>query len=129
MVLCEAEDGNMAPLTSSQREEFRQMLLTLQTELKAMVEGRSSGTRPVAPDSAIGRISRMDAIQIQQMAQANMRKAKQRLEQIEAALNRLKGDDFGECAEGGDDIGYPRLRARPEAPFCVLCQNRREQGN
>jgi len=119
----------MDPLTTTQREEFRQMLLALQDELKALVEGRSAGTRPVAPDSAIGRISRMDAIQIQQMAQANMRKAKQRLEQAGAALNRLMDDSFGECAECGEDIGYARLKARPEAPFCVQCQNRREQGN
>ena len=89
--------------------------------------GRNSGTRPVAPDSAIGRISRMDAIQVQQMAQANMRKTRRRLEQIEAALHRVADDSFGECAECGEEIGYSRLKASPEAPFCVQCQGRMER--
>jgi len=118
----------MDELTPAQRQELQAILLSLRSELTAIVEGLSEGTRPVEPDSAIGRISRVDAIQVQQMAQASMRMARRRLQQVAAALQRVAADAYGECAECGDDIGYPRLKARPEAPFCLACQSRRERG-
>jgi DnaK suppressor protein len=117
----------MDELTPGQLRELEEALLALRAELEALDRGLEDGTRPVEPDSAIGRISRMDAMQVQQMAQANRRTARQRLQQVSAALQRVAADEYGECAECGDDIGYPRLKARPEAPFCLSCQSRRER--
>ncbi len=45
----------------------------------------------------------------------------QRLETVENALKRLNHGRYGECLRCGDDIGLERLRARPEAPFCLAC--------
>jgi len=92
------------------------------------VEGLGDETRPVEPDPAIGRISRMDAIQIQQMAKASKSKASLRLLRVEAALRRVDAEEFGECYECGADIGYLRLKARPESTFCVHCKSQREEG-
>jgi len=117
----------MDELTPAQRLELEAILLTLRRELKAIVDGPDEVSQPVQPDSAIGRISRVDAIQMQQMAQANRRMTARRLQQVQAGLQRVAADTYGECAECGDDIGYPRLKARPEAPFCLRCQSRREK--
>ena len=119
---------NVDELTPGQLEELRGDLLSLKGELQSLIEGLSDETQPVEPDPAIGRISRMDAIQIQQMAKASKLKATQRLQQVEAALRRYEADEYGECHECGADIGRPRLKARPEAPFCLHCQSRRERG-
>lgn len=117
----------MDELTPAQRKELQADLLSLLGELKGIVDGLAEGTKPVEPDSAIGRITRVDAIQMQQMAQANRRMSMRRLQQVQASLQRAAVDTYGECAECGDDIGYPRLKARPEAPFCLHCQSRREK--
>lgn len=117
----------MEELTPGQLQELKTALAAAHTELQIILEGVAEGARPVEPDSAIGRITRLDAIQMQQMAQANRRKSQQRLQQVDAALQRIAADSYGECAECGDDIGYPRLTARPEAPFCLTCQSRREK--
>jgi DnaK suppressor protein len=117
----------MAELTTRELAKLKQLLLTLQKELEAVLAGMEAGTQPVEPDSAIGRISRMDAMQIQQMAQANQRTARRRLNQVNSALLRWREDRYGECAECFDDIGFRRLQARPEAPFCVACQTQRER--
>lgn len=117
----------MDELTTVQFEELEADLIALRAELTTVVDGLEQGTRPVEPDSAIGRISRMEAIQVQQMAQASRRTARRRLLQVAAALQRVSADMYGECAECGDDIGYRRLKARPESPFCVQCQGRRER--
>ena len=80
------------------------------------------GARPVGLDQPLGRLSRMDAIQIQQMSQANRRSHETRLLQVQAALAAMDEDNYGYCKRCDDPIGYPRLTVRPEAPFCVSCQ-------
>ncbi len=116
----------MDELTPAQVKELKRALVKLRKELTAIEDGLEEGTRPVEPDSAIGRISRMDAMQVQQMAQASRRAARRRLQQVAGAMQRLSDGSYGECAECADDIGYARLKARPEAPFCLDCQSRRE---
>jgi len=117
----------MDELTQAQFQELHADLLALRDDLEATLAALADETRPVEPDPSIGRISRMDAIQIQQMAKANTRTTTQRLQRVEAALRRVEAEEFGECYECGADIGYPRLKARPESAFCVHCQSRREK--
>lgn len=62
------------------------------------------------------------------MNRANREAAQLRLQQVEAALRRIEADEFGECLACGEDVGFGRLKARPEAPLCIGCQNRREGG-
>jgi DnaK suppressor protein len=119
----------MAELTKPERARLKRALLALQQELESVLAGMEAGTQPVEPDSAIGRISRMDAMQIQQMAQANQRTARRRLNQVNAALLRWQEERYGECAKCFDDIGFRRLQAQPEAPFCVACQTQRESAS
>ena len=48
------------------------------------------------------------------------------LRKIEATLERLERDDFGECLSCGDPIGLERLRARPVATLCIDCKSEQE---
>lgn len=49
------------------------------------------------------------------------------LAQVSEALKRLEGeDDFGICVDCGADIAYERLRVRPQALRCVVCEGRHE---
>ena len=50
------------------------------------------------------------------------------LREVERALARVARDDFGACADCGEAIGYPRLKATPIAVRCIACQGRRERG-
>ncbi len=117
----------MKPLTSEQCKELGKLLLALRTELQNLLESSEAGAKPVDLDQPIGRLSRMDAMQQQSMVQANRRAAQQRLTQIAAALRRLKEDEYGLCTVCDEDIGFARLTARPETPFCINCQNQREK--
>lgn len=71
----------------------------------------------------------MDAIQQQRMAQANRRTMQVRLDGVEAALRRLTSSEYGQCMACEEEIGYARLQAQPEAPFCIDYQNNRETRN
>jgi DnaK suppressor protein len=116
----------MSGLDQAQRLELRADLEALVGELRALIESVREGAKPVDLDQPIGRVSRMDAIQQQSMLKANRGAAQQRAAQAEAALRRLDEGEYGECVACGEDVGFARLKARPEAPFCVACQSSRE---
>ncbi len=116
----------MSDLGDAESAELKRLLLALRGELAAAISAASDSAAPVALDQPIGRVSRIDAIQQQSMAQAGRRAAQLRLQQVEAALRRHAAADYGSCLECGDAVGVERLRARPEAPFCLACQSRSE---
>lgn len=116
----------MDDLTSAQRDELQQKLLALQGELTTLLDVSADSVQPVSLDQPIGRLSRMDAMQAQQMAQANRRGHETRLLQVRAALTAIDDDAYGDCKKCEEPIGYARLNVSPEAPFCITCQEQSE---
>lgn len=116
----------MHDLTEKQLSSLHRALLELRRDLQKQLEDSSDGAMPVSLDMPIGRLSRMDAMQQQSMVQANRRTARTRLARIEAALERYDADEYGRCVACEEEIGYARLEARPETPFCITCQGKRE---
>ena len=102
-------------------------LEALEAELAGAVNLATDGARPVDLDEPIGRLSRMDAMQQQAMAKATREKAKRRLSQVRLALEARARGEYGDCRSCEEPIGIGRLRSRPETPFCVACQGRRER--
>jgi RNA polymerase-binding protein DksA len=51
----------------------------------------------------------------------------QEMQDIEAALQRIKSGEYGVCIECGDDVGLTRLQAYPTAKRCIVCQEKRER--
>jgi len=70
---------------------------------------------------SVGRLSRMDALQSQAMAQAQQRRRDILKGSLQAALQRLKEGEFGYCMECGDEIQEARLLANPAVLKCVAC--------
>ena len=118
--------AGMNDLTSGQIQELKRALLALRGELERLLDATREGTKPVDLDEPIGRLTRMDAIQQQSMTTANRRSHDIRLRQVIQALSALERDEYGLCRRCKDPIGYPRLKARPEALLCLSCQTNRE---
>lgn len=115
-------------LTTDQAAELHGDLLKLRKSLTGAVAADEVASQPVALDqSAVGRLSRMDAMQVQEVAKANLRSHKRRLIQVDLALEHIADDEYGICRRCEDPVGYPRLKARPETPFCLECQGEIEK--
>ena len=115
-------------LSESQLEELRADLTGLAEELQSLVDGTTEAARPVELDQpAMGRVSRIDAIQQQQMLEANRHAQRARIQLVHSALRRFEEDEYGDCMTCGETIGYPRLKISPETPFCIDCQSKRER--
>ena len=115
-------------LSATEIESLRCDLEALTRELTAQLEANADAARPVKLDqTAVGRISRVEAMQDQAMAQAAQRTAKLRLEQCHNALQAIARGGYGLCRKCEEPIGVKRLRAKPEAPFCLSCQHAVDQ--
>jgi DnaK suppressor protein len=102
------------------------------TELKATMEKKIKQTenaiqdykeitKPVASDVAIGRLSRMDAINNKSVMEAALREAEAKLQRLQGALGRLDDSDFGLCSKCKQPIPFNRLKAMPDAYTCMNC--------
>ena len=80
-------------------------------------------TRPVEPENAIGRISRMDAINNKSVIEAALRKAIEKLEKLKIALSKVDDIDFGLCVRCHKPIPLGRILIMPQARSCVACSH------
>jgi DnaK suppressor protein len=102
-------------------ERFKKQLLEIEAELSAAVEGKIDATAPVQVDSSIGRLSRMDAIQSQQMALGLKARQQQALVRVRNALKAVADGTYGQCRRCKGPIAIERLEAQPDAVVCVKC--------
>ena len=115
----------MGDLSEEEAETLRARLVELVAELSAALHANATSVDPVVLDqSSVGRLSRMDAMQQQAMAKATRERARLRLGQCNVALSAFDRDEYGLCRKCEEPIGYRRLSAKPEAPFCLGCQRR-----
>ncbi len=70
---------------------------------------------------AIGRLSRMDALQNQAMAKAQQVNRDNEVLRLQAALNRIQEEEYGYCKDCGEDIPEGRLKLDLAATKCVSC--------
>lgn len=109
-------------LSKAQLVSLKNLLLERQAELKARDEDGASWRNTVELDQqSVGRLSRMDALQQQEMAQAEARRRTSDLARIEIALNRVAEGEYGWCAECGEAIAFKRLKIDPAAALCIGC--------
>jgi len=116
----------VSELTDAQIETFRESLLALKGELETLLNSTADEVKPVQLDQPIGRLSRIDAIQMQKMAQAHRRRNETRLAQVRAALMAMERDEYGLCKRCEEPVSRTRLDARPETPLCLACQEELE---
>ena len=108
---CEPHPGGIGRAAGNSAEEQRRQACPI-----------SADRRPVELDQqSVGRLSRMDALQVQAMAQAQEGRRQDQLRRIDAALRRLADGEYGACVECGEDIPAKRLEIDPTVVRCVDC--------
>lgn len=103
-------------------EEFRQKLLALELDLQAQEATFKETCQPVELDQArVGRLSRMDAMQSQQMALESSRRRQQQLVKVEGAIRRIDTSEYGYCFICDEEIDVRRLAVDPTSTRCITC--------
>ncbi len=102
-------------------DEIKEKIITeIEKTEKSIVEYKEI-TKPIKPDCAIGRVSRMDAINNKSVAEAALRKAEEKLSNLKYVLGQVDEDDFGVCAKCKKQIPLGRILLMPQSRYCVHC--------
>ena len=103
-------------------EQFRILIQQKVADLAAEDDLGHGAQRTVELDQqSVGRLSRMDSLQSQAMAQAQQRRRNSQKNALAAALHRLDEGEFGYCDDCGDAIAEARLKTNPALVHCISC--------
>ncbi len=111
-------------MTEEEIKQVKQRLTTKIERTKVKIGRMEDMTQPIGPENAIGRVSRMDAINNKSVAEAALRTTKQKLSKLKIALSKIDKPEFGTCAFCKNDIPAARLMFLPESSRCVRCADR-----
>ena len=107
---------------------FSTQLNTLKSEVLKTSALAVNAAQPVELDqNRVGRLSRIDAMQGQAMAQANVERQANLLIEIERALAEIESGEYGRCIECDEFIAIARLNADPVTQRCIVCATKFEQ--
>ncbi len=115
-------------MNRKQLEKFKKLLDDKRAELLARVQAaratETAGQSENAPDlgdRALSSVTR-DLSYVLSTGERDI------LKRIDAALDRLEAESFGECLNCGKKVQQGRLNAVPWALHCIDCQELQDQG-
>ncbi len=108
-------------MNAEQLVKYESKLRNLLTEIEEQMAQSRDDRAPPAIDGRMGRVSRGDALQEQQMAVEMGRRREQQLSRVRTALERVTAGTYGRCGRCGQPIADARLEAMPDVVLCVRC--------
>jgi DnaK suppressor protein len=103
------------------KKEIKEKIETEIRKTKIQISEYTELTRPVEPENAIGRVSRMDAINNKSVIEAALRQSKIKLDKLEIALSKIDDENFGICIRCQKPIPLGRILIMPQSRTCVNC--------
>ena len=110
-------------MTKKEKIELEKTIQVNIATLKDQILSLEEKTKPIAPDCSLGRLTRLEAMGEQDVANKVLDEARLRLTRLNNALQRIDKPMFGICIECDEDIGFGRMSVRPESVRCVACAN------
>jgi len=115
-------------MNPDKKQEIKQAIIEKMTTLIKNIETYGNLSKPVSPDNAIGRLTRMEAINSRSINEASLAKSKLTLKSLEKALDSIESPEFGLCLHCEEPIAHKRLMIMPEASLCVACAEKLGNG-
>ena len=112
-------------MNSEEREKLKREIVDEIEAQKHLIDSLEETSKPVAPDNAIGRLTRMEAISSKAVSEASLNSAKTKLAKLTTALEKVDQPDFGICIRCEKPIPPGRVMAMPENVLCVPCAEKR----
>ena len=106
------------------KKKLKNTILTKIEQLETEIKEIKKLAAPIEPENAIGRISRMDAINNKTINDRLLRNAAEKKKKLKLALNKIDDPKFGFCTLCEKPIQEARLLLMPESSLCVSCARR-----
>ncbi len=108
-------------MNPQERQELKRTIEEAIAAQKTLIASLQETSKPVAPDNAIGRLSRMEALSDRAVSEASLNAANAKRSRLETALAKIDRPDFGVCVRCENPIPTGRILLTPEAALCVPC--------
>lgn len=108
-------------MTPEEKIKLKTLIKSKMERLKRQIVDLKELTKPIEPDCAIGRVSRMDAINNKSVNEAGLRKKQEQLNGLEYTLSIFDQDELERCSVCGEPIPTGRIFVMPESRKCVSC--------
>ena len=109
-------------MTQKQRKQIKEKILQDLTSMQNEIIALEEKSKPIAPDCSLGRLTRQEMIQEQQVYEHTLHEAQIRANKLTYALQKVLKEEYGICAECEEDILFERLMLLPESTHCVECK-------
>lgn len=110
-------------MTIEEKNVLKEKILTTIKELQDNMSELEALAKPISPDNAIGRVSRMDAINNKGVNDKALKQSKIKLKKLHIAIDKINNNEagFGKCKICGRTIQMNRLMFLPESSNCIRC--------
>ncbi len=112
-------------MDSATQQHFTDVISRRLVEIETELQDLEQSTETISPDVSIGRLSRLDAMQHQQIALSEKRRIEEERNRLHEAQRRLIAGTYGNCLLCGGLIATERLEIQPAAVSCVPCAQKR----
>lgn len=108
-------------MTEEERNELKKKISQSISDTERDIAELEELTKPIAPENAIGRISRMDAINNKSINDSALRQARSKMDKLQLAQQKCDDPEFGVCRKCHGNIPMGRLLLMPQSLRCVRC--------
>ncbi len=111
-------------MNKEEKMQLRNKIIAETESLEESIKSLEETSKPVPPDNAIGRLTRMEAINAKSISEASLNAARTKLAKLNRAMTRLDDPEFGMCVLCEEQIPLGRIMLLPETTVCVRCADR-----
>ena len=108
-------------MNKEDKQDIKKRILEELEKTEELILDYKESTKPISPENAIGRVSRMDAINNKSVVEAALRKAEEKFNKLKLVLDKVNDADFGLCMRCGNPIPIGRILLIPQSRNCVRC--------
>ena len=108
-------------MTEDEKNHIQKRIVAEIAATEKLVVSYRELTKPIAPENAIGRVSRMDAINNKSVNDSALKKAELKLKNLKVAITKIEDSDFGMCFRCKKPIPLGRILLLPQVISCVHC--------
>ncbi|MGQ9672921.1 MAG: TraR/DksA family transcriptional regulator [Candidatus Aminicenantales bacterium] len=114
-------------LTKKEKQAYRKTLLQEKEKIVKKLSQFYTESKEVEPDIAQDVVDKAETSYTKEFLLSLSHAEREQLRLIDEALRRLETPDFGVCQLCGQKIGKKRLDALPWTPYCINCQQKKEE--
>lgn len=114
-------------MTKKEKQNYKKTLLAQKEKIVKKLSQLNDESKEVESDIAQDIVDKAESSYTKEFLLSLSNAEREQLRLIDDALRRLPTKEFGICQMCAKEIGKKRLAALPWTPYCIDCQQKKEE--